>query len=231
MEWLRERSLPVRVTLYVAAAILAFAVAASVGATTALFVQGDAAPPGEGATGSADEEEHGDRQEGRNAGHKEPSEQEETTGQEEPTEQEEVASGRDRAEYVNKVGDLQGNAVEITLDSHAKLLRYDRLTSEDLKELQANADTLLEVADQVDDLDPPQRYGQQYEVFRSAIDEMYEAAQIAHGLVADPTTATKAKFDEYDRLVDEADDRLRESNERLGKEYETIGEIQEISPL
>jgi hypothetical protein len=50
-------------------------------------------------------------------------------------------------------------------------------------------------------------------------------------VVADPTAATKSKFDAYDRHLAEADGLLQESNERLGRDYETIGGVQEISPL
>ena len=217
--------------MYATAATLAFAVAASVGAMAALFVQGDLGFLGEDVPRSAEEQGNADRQENEGAAHNKPSEREEATERKQHAEQEEPASGQDEVEYVNNVGDLQGDAVEIFLDSHDKLLRYDLLTSKDLEKLQANAADLLEVGNRVDGLDPPQQYVQQYEVFRSAIDKMHEAAQIAHDLVADPTAATKAKFDEYDRRVDEADDRLRESNERLGEEYKTIGEVREISPL
>ena len=45
IEWLKQRSFPIRVLLYAAAAILAFAVAAGVGATTALIIQGDLSLP------------------------------------------------------------------------------------------------------------------------------------------------------------------------------------------
>jgi hypothetical protein len=68
-------------------------------------------------------------------------------------------------------------------------------------------------------------------VFRSAINELHEAAQLAYSLVADPTAATKTEFDEYDRRVNEAAGRLQQSNEILGRDYRTIGDVQEISPL
>jgi hypothetical protein len=45
IEWLRNLSLPTKVLIYAAAAILAFAVAAGVGATTALIMQGDLSLP------------------------------------------------------------------------------------------------------------------------------------------------------------------------------------------
>jgi hypothetical protein len=41
IEWLRQRMLPTRVLVYAAAAILAFAVAAGVGAATTLVIRGD----------------------------------------------------------------------------------------------------------------------------------------------------------------------------------------------
>jgi hypothetical protein len=67
-------------------------------------------------------------------------------------------------------------------------------------------------------------------VFRSAINELHEGAQLAYDLVAHPT-ATKSKFDEYDRRVNEAADRLDQSNEILSRDYETMGDQQEISPF
>jgi hypothetical protein len=60
---------------------------------------------------------------------------------------------------------------------------------------------------------------------------LHEAARLAHSLVADPTAATKAKFDEYDRRVSEAAGRLQQSNEILDRDYRTIGDVREISPL
>ena len=115
--------------------------------------------------------------------------------------------------------------------SHDKLLRYDILTTDDLEELRANEAALGEFADQVDNLNPPPEYTDQYETFRSAIRELHVAARLAYEVVADPTAATKSKFDAYDRHLAEADGLLQESNERLGRDYETIGGVQEISPL
>jgi hypothetical protein len=105
------------------------------------------------------------------------------------------------------------------------------LTTDDLRELRANESALRRLAAQVDDLNPPQRYTGQYKEFRSAINELHEAAQLAYSLVADPTAATKAKFDEYDRRVSEAAGRLQQSNEILDRDYRTIGDVREISPL
>jgi hypothetical protein len=227
MQWLRKRSLPVRVSVYAAAVILAFALAAGVGAVGALMLRGDPNLSGREEPQPLDEQNNAARPQTKDA-----AEQKDAVSQQKDTaEQKDAASQQSEAEYVGKVGDIQGNAVEIILDSHNKLLRYDVLTNDDLEELQANEAALQELADQVDNLDRPQEYVGQYEVFRSAIDELHVAAQLAYELVADPTAATKSKFDEYDRRVAEADDRLQDSNERLGRDYETVGGVQEISPL
>ena len=53
IEWLKQRSFPMRVLLYAAAAIVAFAVAAGVGAMMAFIMQGDLSLP---ATACCDED-------------------------------------------------------------------------------------------------------------------------------------------------------------------------------
>ena len=120
--------------------------------------------------------------------------------------------------------------METFLDSHDRLLRYDALTAEDVKEMQANQAALQGFTAQVDDLSPPQTYKEQYDVFRSAINDLHEAAQLAYRLAADPTAATQSGFDEYDRHVNEAAAGLRRSNEILGRDYKTIEGVQRVSP-
>lgn len=247
MQWLRKRSLPTRVLAYAVAAIVAFGLAAGVGGVGALMLRGDLNLPGreepqpldEQKSAAGSQEKDVAEQKGAAEQQKGAAQQKDTADQEAAAEQEdaapqperEEAAQQEEAEYISKVGDIQGRAVEISLDSHNKLLRYDVLTNDDLQELRANEAALREFADQVVNLDPPQGYEGQYEVFRSAIDELHAAAQLAYELVADPTAATKLTFDEYDRRVAEADGGLQESNERLGQDYETVGDVQEISPL
>lgn len=234
MQWLRKRSLPMRVLAYAVAAIVAFGLAAGVGGMGALMLRGDLNLPGREEPQPLDKQKSAaGPQEKDVAEQKGAAEQKDTAEQEDaaPQPEREEAAQQEEAEYIKKVGDIQGRAVEISLDSHNKLLRYDVLTNDDLQELRANEAALREFADQVVNLDPPQEYEGQYEVFRSAIDELHAAAQLAYELVADPTAATKRSFDEYDRRVAEADDGLQESNERLGQDYETVGDVQEISPL
>jgi hypothetical protein len=121
--------------------------------------------------------------------------------------------------------------VEVFLDSHEKILRYDALTAEDVKDMQANQAALQGFTDRVDDLSPPQKYKEQYEVFRSAVNDLHDAAQLAYRLAADPTAATQSGFDEYDRHVNEAATGLRRSNEILGRDFKTIEDVQRVSPL
>jgi hypothetical protein len=223
IEWLRERSLPTRVLVYAVAAILAFAVAAGVGATAALMLQGDLSLPTREEPQPAGEQGNAPQRQGAANDRS----QQKGTG----TEQKEDASQLDEAEYASKVGEIQSKSVETFLDSHERLLRYDALTADDVEEMQANQAALQGYTDQADDLDPPRRYGEQYEVFRSAIKELYQAAQLAHDLAADPTAATQSKFEEYDRHVNEAAARLQRSNEILNRDYKTIEGAQAVSPL
>jgi hypothetical protein len=221
IEWLKSRSFPVRVLMYAAAAILAFAVAAGVGATTTLIIQGDlslpareeAGPNGhQGDTGGAVEQKNTPRP------------------QEADVQQKETASQQDEAAYVTKVGDIQANSVKTFLDSHDKISRYDALTADDVEEMQANQATLQDITNQVATLDPPQRYREQYELFSSATSELDEAARLAYNLAADPISATQSEFDEYDHHVNDAAARLQRSNEILGRDYETLQDAQVVSP-
>lgn len=223
IEWLRERSLPTRVLVYAAAAVLAFAVAAGVGATTALMIQGDQSLPAGKGPGPAGEQE-GDTPQHReaDADHS----QQETAG----VEHEDVAFQQDEDEYVSKVGDIQANSTESLLESHSRLLRYDSLTADDVERMEANQAALQVITEQVASLDPPQRYGEQYEVFRSAINELHEAARLAYNLAADPVSATQSDFDEYERHVNEATTHLQRSNEILGRRFQTLESVKEVSP-
>lgn len=224
IEWLGTRSSRTRVLVYAAAAILAFAVAVGVGATAAFIVQGGPNPPAREGPGPAAEQ--GDAPE-RGGADSTRSQREETTA----GPRKDAASRQDEADYVGSVGEIQANSVETFLDTHGKLLRYDALTADDIDEMQTNHLALQEFTDQAGDLDPPQRYSEQYRVFHSALNELNEAAQLAHNLAADPTAATQSGFDEYDRHVDEAAAYLQRSNEAINRDYKTIEGVQKVSPL
>jgi hypothetical protein len=223
IEWLRKRSLPVRILVYAVAATLAFAVAAGVGATVALMVQGDLGLPTREEPRPSGEQGDAAQRQRANA---DQSQQEGDSVQ-----QRDAALKQDEAEYASKVGDIQNNSVVTFLDSHNKLLRYDALTAKDVEDLQANQAALEGFTTQVDDLSPPQEYEEQYEVFRSAVKELHEATQLAYSLAADPTAATQYWFDEYDRHVNEAAVGLQRSNAILGRDYKTIEGVQRVNPL
>jgi hypothetical protein len=227
MKWLRQRPVPVRVLMYAVAAMLAFAVAAGVGATAALMLRGDLSLPTREEPQPAPQPagEQGNAPQRQGAANDRSQQKEAGPGQKEN------ASQQDEAEYTSKVGDIQSKSVETFLDSHERLLRYDALTADDVEEMQANQAALQGYTDQVRELDPPRRYEEQYEVFRSAINELYQAAQLAHDLAADPTAATQSGFVEYDRHVNQAATYLKKSNEMLGRDYKRIEGVQEVSPL
>jgi hypothetical protein len=232
--WWNQRSPLTRLLVYAVAAILAFVMAASVGAVAALVVRGNLSwPTGERARSGepspageqgkppqrlqvdADrpQQEHTDRSQQGKAGAK----------------RERTASQDEQTPYVSAVGEIQANSVEAFSDSHKKLLRYDALTSGDIEKMQANQAALQEFADQASDLNAPQKYREQKDVFVSAIDELHQAAHLAYALANDPISATQADFDDYDRLVNEAAAALQQSNEILGKDYKTIGGLQGVN--
>jgi hypothetical protein len=238
---------------------LAFAVAAGVGATAALMLQGhflslpareQPQPAGEQgntpqrqgtAKDRSQQKEAGTEQQEAGSEQKEPAEQQSENSEQESasrpqeerdtTQQEGAASQLSEAEYVDKVGRIQNYAVETFTDSHDKLLRYDALTADDVEQMRANKIALQKLATQVENLDPPEGYENQYEVFVKAISGLHEAVQVAYNVAADPPAATKSEFDEYDRLVREASGRLQQSNQILSRDYKTAEGVQEISPL
>jgi hypothetical protein len=216
IEWLKKRPLPFRILVYAAAVTVAFVIAAGVGAVVALMLRGGLGLPGTEEPQRLDEQQNAPR-----------TQQRESAAQQEGT----TSSQRREAEYVARVGEIQANSVEAFLDSHERLLHYDALTADDVEEMQANQDALQKFSEQASGLDPPQKYREHYEVFRSAINELYEAARLAYTLAADPTAATQSRFDEYDSHVDKAAAGLQRSNEILGRDYKTIKGVQRVSPL
>lgn len=224
IDWLKQRSFPTRVLLYAAAAILAFAVAAGIGAMMTLMMQGDSSQR-QGADADRSQQQKAAGQQDKTVVQKTTPHPQEDGGQ-----QKETASPQDEAQYLSKIRDIQANSVETVLDSHDSVLRYDSLTAADVEDMQFNQAALQVIKEQVANIDPPQKYREQHEVFSSAISELYEAARLAYNLAADPVSATQSKFDEYDRHVDDAAALLQRSNEILGRDYENLQDAQDVSP-
>ena len=218
---MRTRSPLVRTLVYAALMILAFALSVGVGAMGALLLQGNLT----GLLG---------RQEPRSADEQAVSQAQQ---KEAASKQDQAAADRSadaallaEAEYVDAVEDIQTDAAETFRDSHERLLRYDSLSAADVEGMKANEATLQGVAVRAADLDPPQRYEEQHRVFGAAIEQLHEAARMAHAMAVDPVAATETSFDEYDGRAGEASALLRRSNQLLGEDHETIEDVREVSP-
>jgi hypothetical protein len=197
---------PLRVLVYVAAVATMLVVAAGAGATVGLMVASNKGSP-EGAK-SRPAEEAKPEQARKHKG---------------------ASDRQNEAGYPGKIGDIQNGAVEASLESNAKLLHYDLLTGGDLEAMEANSTALGAYSDQVEALDPPKGYEDQYRIFVFAIDELRDANELAYRLAADPASATQANFEAYDRHIGRATSYLRRSNEILGRDYKTTEAAQEVS--
>jgi hypothetical protein len=133
-----------------------------------------------------------------------------------------VQEQESEAEYVARVGEIQEGSVEAFLSSDEKLLRPDSLTAAAVEDMEDNMVALRNYADQVEDLGPPEKYGDQHELLVAAVADLHGSSEIAYRLVTDPASATQSDYDTYDLLVDRAATGLQRSNEVLGEDYETI---------
>ncbi len=200
-------------------AILAFSMAAGIGAVAALVLSGNVSSPTAGKT-SSEEESSQPRTQSTSAQDKQADA--ELTQQTSGAKRGQRTPQDKQTAYADEVGEIQANSVEAFLDSHKKLLHYDALTSGDVEKMQANQAALDGFADQASALRAPQKYKEHKDVFLSAIDELHHATLLAYDLAADPISASKADFDHYDHLVNEAAASLQRSNEISGKDYKTI---------
>jgi hypothetical protein len=203
---LQELPPPLRVLVYVAATAALLVVAAGVGMAAALVIASDEGSP-EGAKPR----------------------QAEQAKPEQASKQGGASDRQSEAEYLGEIGDIQNGAVEASLESNAKLLRYDLLTGGDLEAMEANRTALVAYSDRVKALDPPRGYGDQYRLFVLAIAELRDANELAYRLAADPSSATQTDFEAYDRHMDRATAYLRRSNEMLGEDYKGAGAARRIS--
>jgi hypothetical protein len=208
---LQELPLPLRVLAYVAAAAAMLAVAAGVGVVAALMLGANEGPP-EGAkpelTGQYNPEQGGKA---------------ESVAEKAPSD------GSSEAAYLEEVADIQNGSVEASLRSNNKLLRYDALTAKDVEELKVDYVALENYARRARDLAPSAEHEDQYKVFVLAIGELRDANELAYRLAADPSSATQADFEAYDRHMDRATAYLRRSNEMLGEDYKGAGAARRIS--
>lgn len=218
MQRLQQLPISFRILALAAATLAVLALAAGVGVMAALTLGSDGGSS-EGANPERAEGANPERAGGTNPGKGGKSEDAEGGASDAPS----------RAAYSNSVAGIQNGSVKASLESNDKLLRYDSLAANDVREMKANYVALQSYARRAEDLAPPAKYENQYKVFVLAIDELRDADELAYRLAADPSSATQTNFEAYDRHVDKATAYLERSNELLGKGYETTRAAQEVS--
>jgi hypothetical protein len=135
------------------------------------------------------------------------------------------------AGYVENVGDIQNAAVQTSTRINDRIRRYDTLTVDDTAAIEADYLALQTYGAQAQNLDVPDEYKAQHELFSGAIGDLYAAAEIAQRVTAAPISATPADFREYDNLVAEATSDLEQSNEVLGQDYSTTAGLPKVGSL
>jgi hypothetical protein len=206
----RLRTLPIPLKIAAFAAVV-LAVATSMGVMAALTLGANEGPP-EGAKPERAEEANPKQ-----------------GGKPEEVADKAASDGSSEAAYLEEVADIQNGSVEASLQSNNKLVRYDGLTAEDVKELKADYVALENYARRARDLAPSAEHENQYKVFVLAINELRDANELAYRLAADPSSATQTDFEAYDRHVNRATAYLRRSNEMLGEDYKVAGAARRIS--
>ena len=135
------------------------------------------------------------------------------------------------AGYIENVGDIQNAAVQTFTRINDRIRRYDTLTVDDTAAIEADYLALQTYGAQAQNLDVPDEYEAEHELFSGAIGDLYAAAEIARRVTAAPISATPADFNEYDDLVAEATSGLEQSNEVLGQDYSTTAGLPKVGSL
>ena len=214
MQRIQRLPITLRILAYAAAAATVLAFAAGVGVMAALTLG-----PSAGSKHATKSEQIGEAKP-RQGNHEQGSRSEDA--------REGAPDAPSVAAYSSVVAGIQNGAVEASLESNNELQRYDGLTAEDVEQMKANYVALKGYARRARDLAPPAKYEDQHEVFVQAIVELRDADELAYRLAADPSSATQAGFEAYDRRMDRATAYLERSNELLGKDYKAAGEAREI---
>lgn len=221
MHQLRNLPLFLKILAFAAVVAVMFAVATGMGVTAALMV----GP----ASGSSEGEPQREAGSPEGAQSRQIDKGENTTVAENTTEGENASDRLSEAQYLSRIRDIQTGAVEASLESNDRLLRYDNLTDDDVEDMKANIDVLEDYSDRAKDLDPPEKYEDQHRAFILAIDELRGANEIAYRLAADPTSVSQADLKGYDGRIDKVTASLQRSNEILGKDYKTTQSARDIS--
>ena len=136
----------------------------------------------------------------------------------------------DAARYIENVGDMQNAAVQTSTRINDRLRRYDTISAADIETIEADYLALASYSAQAEDLDVPEEYKGQYEMFSGAIRNLYAAAEIARRVTSAPISATASDFEEYDERVANATSGLEQSNEILAQDYSTTEGLPKVGP-
>lgn len=124
-------------------------------------------------------------------------------------------------EYLSKVKETNVGAVEAFLKVDEEIRQFDSITPENVEDMEANRNEVRNNLDQIEDLDPPEEYREQYELFHLAIVDLDEAAGLAYSMASNPDSISPSTPERYNFLLDRADSRLRQSDEILRSKSET----------
>ena len=124
-------------------------------------------------------------------------------------------------EYLSRVKETNVGAVEAFLKIDEEIRQFDSITPEDVEEMEKNRNEVSSNLDQIEELDPPEEYREQYELFHQAIADLDEAAGLAYFMASDPDSITPSTPDRYDLLLDRADFQLQQSDDILRSKVET----------
>jgi hypothetical protein len=221
MERLQRLSTPLTILTFAAVAAVLLALSVGVGMLAALTLGSD-----EGSPGGAKPEQVEVTNRGQAGG---PDQGTETVAADVEYTEEGGSGASNGAAYSGHVARIQRRAVEASLRSNEKLLRYDGLTAADIEEMETDSAALERYARRAEDLVPPTEYEGQYTAFVRALGELRDAGGLAYRLAADPSSATQERFEAHDRHVDRATFHLNRSNELLEKNYRTTRAAQEVS--
>lgn len=86
-------------------------------------------------------------------------------------------------EYLSKVKETNVGAVEAFLKIDEEIRQLDSITPEDVEEMENNRKKVSSNLDEIEGLDPPEEYREQYELFRLAIVDLDEAAGLAYSMI------------------------------------------------
>jgi hypothetical protein len=133
----------------------------------------------------------------------------------------EPAVSPETEEYLSKVKETNVGAVEAFLKVDEEIRQFDSITADDVEEMEENRKEVSSNLDEIEQLEPPEEYREQYELFHLAIVDLDEAAGLAYSMASDPDSIAPSTPERYNFLLDRADSRLQQSDEILRSKSET----------